>query len=62
MDSQKLVYRPREAMAALGIGRTLFYELVRRGDLKLIKLGRRSSGVETSSIEAYLVSRRNNAA
>lgn len=55
---QKFVYRPREAMTALGIGRTLFYDLVKDGELHLIRLSKRSTGVESSEIEKFLASRR----
>ena len=38
---QKRVYSIREAAQALGIGRTLAIKLVRSGQLRSIKLGRR---------------------
>ena len=38
----KLAYRVDEACHALGIGRTSFYELVKAGDLKLIKIAGRT--------------------
>lgn len=38
----KLAYRVDEACHALGIGRTSFYELVKTGELKLIKIAGRT--------------------
>lgn len=38
----KLAYRVNEACHALGIGRTSLYELVKTGELKLIKVAGRT--------------------
>jgi excisionase family DNA binding protein len=38
----KLAYRVDEACHALGIGRTSLYELVKSGELKLIKIAGRT--------------------
>lgn len=38
---EPLVYSVAEAAAALGIGRSLAFELVRRGELPTVRLGRR---------------------
>ena len=38
---EPLVYSVEEAAAALGIGRSLAFELVRRGELPTVRLGRR---------------------
>jgi excisionase family DNA binding protein len=38
----KAAYSVNETLEQLSIGRTTFYELVDRGDLKIIKLGRKS--------------------
>ena len=46
----KLAYRIEEACHALGIGRTSLYELVKSGELKLIKIAGRSL-VPRSEIE-----------
>ena len=40
--SGKLAYRVDEACHALGIGRTSLYELVKSGELKLIKVAGRT--------------------
>jgi hypothetical protein len=46
--SDKLVYNVNEAMAALGIGRTKFYELARTGKIDLRKLGGRTVATASS--------------
>ena len=38
----KAAYSVNETLGLLSIGRTTFYELVDRGDLKITKLGRKS--------------------
>lgn len=38
---EPLVYSVTEAASALGIGRSLAFELVRRGELPTVRLGRR---------------------
>jgi excisionase family DNA binding protein len=38
----KAAYSVNETLELLSIGRTTFYELVDRGDLKITKLGRKS--------------------
>ncbi len=37
---EPLAVTPREAFAALGVGKTMGYYLVRQGKLKAIKIGR----------------------
>lgn len=46
----KMAYRVNEACQCLGIGRTSLYELVKAGDLKLIKIAGRTL-VPRSEIE-----------
>ena len=41
MHSQRLTMSVEEASEALGISRSLTYELVRRGELPSLRLGRR---------------------
>jgi excisionase family DNA binding protein len=41
MRSQRLTMSVEEASAALGISRSLAYELVRRGEIPSLRLGRR---------------------
>jgi predicted DNA-binding transcriptional regulator AlpA len=44
----KLAYNVNEAMAALGIGRTKFYELARAGKIDLRKVGGRTVATAAS--------------
>jgi excisionase family DNA binding protein len=37
----RLLYRPEEAAATLGIGRSLIYEEIRLGRLQTVRIGRR---------------------
>ena len=41
MNSEKLTYTINEAAKALGIGRSLAYDLARQGDLPVIRFGKR---------------------
>jgi excisionase family DNA binding protein len=42
-----------EAYAGLGVGRSTFYELVARGDMEVVRVGRRVL-VPVDAIEAYV--------
>jgi len=53
----KAAYSVRETLDVLSIGRTTFYELVARGDLKIVKLGKKSL-VYATDIAALLVNLR----
>lgn len=55
-----LVYRINVAMAQLGVSRTTIYRLVNAGDLELVKVGLRASGVTVSSVTAFLEKSRRN--
>ncbi|QKV94046.1 helix-turn-helix domain-containing protein [Streptomyces sp. NA02950] len=39
--TERLLYRPEEAAAALNIGRSLVYEEIRLGRLQTVRIGRR---------------------
>jgi excisionase family DNA binding protein len=39
--AERLLYRPEEAAATLGIGRSLIYEEIRLGRLRTVRIGRR---------------------
>ena len=55
MKPEKLVYRIHEAMETLGVSRTTIYRLVKRGELRLIKIGgTTSSGITAASIKAMM--------
>lgn len=50
-----------ETLRLLGIGRTSFYKLVKKGDIKIIKFGRRSL-VRLSDLDAFLTCLQNRGA
>lgn len=51
----KLIYRVHEAAEALGVSRVTVYRLVKRGELRLIKIGSTtSSGITAASINAMI--------
>jgi excisionase family DNA binding protein len=51
---QAAVLRPPYASAYLGISRSYLYLLIERGELPLLKLGGRASGVMRSDCDAWL--------
>jgi excisionase family DNA binding protein len=51
--SEKLAYTIPEAAAASGVGRTMLYELIKRGELPLVKIGARSL-IRRQDLEAML--------
>jgi hypothetical protein len=55
MDDPKLLYRPHEAQAALGIKRTKFYEIVKAGHLELRRMGG-CTVVPAESLRAFVAS------
>ena len=48
-----LLVSPEEAATALGIGRTLLYELLATGELRSVKIGR-ARRVRWSDLETYV--------
>ena len=44
----------KETMGVLRLGRTRFYELVKAGQIDIIKLGQRSTRVKIESIEKLI--------
>ncbi|MCG7525061.1 helix-turn-helix domain-containing protein [Streptomyces sp. OfavH-34-F] len=49
----RLLYKPKEAAEALSIGRSTVYELMAKGALKYIKLGR-TRRIRRADLEAYV--------
>jgi excisionase family DNA binding protein len=47
-------YRVDEVAALLGVSKWTVYRLVNAGHLKLIKLGKRASGVPADSLRAHM--------
>lgn len=42
-----------EACAGLGVGRSMLYEMISRGDVEIVRIGRRAL-VPVSSLDAYV--------
>jgi len=51
---QALLYRIHIAEAKLGVSRSTIYRLVNEGELVLIKIGKRSSGITAASLHALI--------
>lgn len=51
-NTQPLTYRINVAMAKLGVSRTTIHRMVNAGQLKLVKLSARASGITAESLEA----------
>ncbi|CAM3871011.1 helix-turn-helix transcriptional regulator [Bordetella tumulicola] len=56
-----LLYRIHTAETKLGVSRSTIYRLVNEGQLVLIKIGKRSSGITAASLHA-LIERNNTSA
>lgn len=54
MNDEPLIYRVNIAMQKLGLSRATIYRMAARGDLKLVKIGRRASGITAESIHALI--------
>lgn len=53
-SDQALLYRIHTAEAKLGVSRSTIYRLVNEGQLVLIKIGKRSSGITAASVHALI--------
>ena len=53
MDVEKLLFAPEEAAAALGIGRTKVFELIRTGELESLLIGK-SRRIRREAIVDYI--------
>jgi predicted DNA-binding transcriptional regulator AlpA len=62
MNTATTILRPKFAAQALGISKATFWRIVRRGDLKTIKITDNATGVRLSDIEAYIQARENQSA
>ncbi|WP_442595591.1 helix-turn-helix transcriptional regulator [Parapusillimonas sp. JC17] len=51
---EALLYRVRTAQAKLGVSRSTIYRLVNEGELVLVKIGKRSSGITAASVHALI--------
>jgi predicted DNA-binding transcriptional regulator AlpA len=54
MNTDPLIYRVNVAMAKLSVSRATIYRLASRGDLTLVKIGKRASGITAQSIHALI--------
>ncbi|WP_148715012.1 helix-turn-helix transcriptional regulator [Chitinolyticbacter meiyuanensis] len=52
--TQPVLYRINVAEAKLGVSRSTIYRLVKDGQLDLVKIGKRSSGITAASIQAMI--------
>ena len=57
---QPLLLRIPEVCSRLGLGRSTVYELIRRGDLPTIRIGR-AVRVPTAGLETWIAERRSSA-
>ncbi|MGE4593710.1 helix-turn-helix transcriptional regulator [Alcaligenes sp.] len=53
-QEQALLYRIPIAEAKLGVSRSTIYRLVNEGELELVKIGKRSSGITAASLYALI--------
>lgn len=56
---QPAVYRCAQAAAYIGVSRSQFYNLAKAGEMPILKLGERASGVLRSDLDAWLNKQRN---
>ncbi|MDP9645870.1 helix-turn-helix transcriptional regulator [Paraburkholderia caledonica] len=52
--NEPLIYRISIAMGKLGVSRATIYRLVGRGELKLVRFGKKASGVTAESVQAFI--------
>lgn len=55
--SQRLLLRPEEAAAILGLGRSTIYELVRTGELPTVHIGR-TTRIPARDLQSWIEQRR----
>jgi excisionase family DNA binding protein len=48
------IIRPKEAAQRLGVGHTMFYELVNAGRLQIVRLGPRCTGVVEDELDGLI--------
>jgi excisionase family DNA binding protein len=52
-SSRRVSYSVEEAAKMLGIGRTIMFAIIKRGDIRIVKIGRRTL-VPANEIAAFL--------
>jgi predicted DNA-binding transcriptional regulator AlpA len=55
--NQTQIIRPNDAANRLGVSKATFWRIVKRGDLRTIKITDRSTGVLQSDLDAYVADR-----
>jgi excisionase family DNA binding protein len=53
MELARLLLRPEEVAKALGVGRTMVFELIRTGELRSVKIGK-SRRIPTAAMHEYI--------
>jgi excisionase family DNA binding protein len=53
MELGRLLLRPEEVAKALGVGRTMVFELIRSGELRSVKIGK-SRRIPTAAVREYV--------
>jgi excisionase family DNA binding protein len=54
MSNEPLIYRISIAMEKLGVSRATIYRLIGRGELKIVRFGKKASGVTAESVQAFI--------
>jgi excisionase family DNA binding protein len=52
--TEPLIYRVAAVTQKLGVSRATVYRLVERGELKLVKISTRASGITADSLRAFV--------
>jgi excisionase family DNA binding protein len=50
----KRLIRPKEVQKRLGIGQTKFFEMVKSGELRVVRLGPRNIGVIEDELDQFI--------
>jgi excisionase family DNA binding protein len=53
MELGRLLLRPEEVAQALGVGRTMVFELIRTGELRSVKIGK-SRRIPIAAVREYV--------
>jgi len=55
--NQTQIIRPNDAAKRLGVSKATFWRIVKRGDLRTVKITDRSTGVLQADLDAYIAQR-----